>query len=191
MEEEEKYIPKLEKGTIHWARVEEMHRAVGVFVEEQEGERVEVSQRWLHNGLLYNQEELTERARSLYPDKSTKIIANTFAIPLEEVTAQWIREQMDLNGLKPIDLVRNLGIGRSEVSLFLNAKQKMSRAMRSMFFYYFLSLEHKRTRIEERVTASELAEALALVRERKSVRAQDFGRTRREEEQADGDERSS
>lgn len=128
---------------------------------------VTIQQKELHNGRIRTNKELHQLARHLYPDKRYKIRPVTFALNLDIVTPEWIRERMEALNIHSKDLVQQLGITSSEISVFVNGKRPMSRSMRSMFYYYFLTFElNSRVRLD--VTAQDLSEALDIIRERKN-----------------------
>lgn len=170
--------PAFEKGTIHWARIKGMHRSCGIYMDEVE-DKVFVSQKWLYNGQILNKKELWKRARSLYPDKETHLVVQTFPLNVADVTPQWVKEQIERYDLKPSDLVNNLALTREEVGLFLNGKQSMPRFVKAMFFYYFIALGHKKRVFDEcdRAKGKEVEKDTYT-----GIRAEEFGRKRAQEE---------
>ena len=132
---------------------------------------VTIEQVKANNGRIRTNKELHQLARRLYPDKRYKIHPITFSLNLDLVTPEWIKERMDTLHIHTKDLVKQLGITPSEISVFVNGKRPMSRAMRSMFYYYFLTFELN-VRTHFGVTAQDLSDALDIVRERKMAEQQ-------------------
>ena len=56
---------------------------------------------------------------------------------MEQVTPQYISEQMQALGLNQADLVKELGINPSSISEYLSSYTKLSKAGKAMFYYYF------------------------------------------------------
>lgn len=158
-------MEQLDKTSIHFKRMIGQYRAVGIEFREKPDDYIVVQQMRIDpNGWMLTQRELVERARTVYPDKKYKILPVTYALELGDITAEWVCEQMRAYGLRPKDLVRQLGITQSEVSLFTTGKRAMTRAIRSMFYYYFLSYQLNRDLRKPPITAEELNKALELVR---------------------------
>lgn len=151
------------------ARTIALYRKSGlVITPPNEQDVVTIEQVKLNNGHIRTDKELIEIARHLYPDKRYKIQPITFTVDLGGVTPEWIRERMDALSLPIKSLVKHLGITSSEISVFINGKRPMSRAVRSMFYYYFLTCELN-SRLHLGVTAQDLAEALDIIRVRKRL----------------------
>lgn len=123
---------------------------------------VTIVQEEVNNGRIRTNKELHQLARHLYPDKRYKIRPVTFALNLDIVTPEWIRERMEALNIHTKDLVQQLGITPSEISVFVNGKRPMSRAMRAMFYYYFLTFE-----LNARAHSGVTAQDLDIVEERK------------------------
>lgn len=117
------------------------YRSVGIYITEEEGDIIVVRQREITGGFVMTQRQLLERARVLYPDKRYKIKPVVYQLDLDTVTPEWIQEQMQTYSVRPSDLVAQLGLTKSEVSLITNGKRSLSRVMRSAFFFYFLSFQ--------------------------------------------------
>lgn len=123
---------------------------------------VTIVQEEANNGRIRTNKELHQLARRLYPDKCYKIRPITFSLSLDIVTPEWIRERMKVLNIHTKDLVQQLGITPSEISVFVNGKRPMSRAMRAMFYYYFLTFE-----LNARAHFGVLSQDLDIVGERK------------------------
>lgn len=65
------------------------------------------------------------------------------------ITTEWINDKMHEYGLKRKDLTAEIGIDKSYLSLLFAKpenprKIQLSKPMKAMFFYYFLSKELKK-----------------------------------------------
>lgn len=59
--------------------------------------------------------------------------------PTDVVTPQWLKQQMNTNGTRNKDMVAAFGIGKAEISAYVNGLRPMSQPVKAMFFYYFAS----------------------------------------------------
>lgn len=118
-------------------------------------------------GLILTQKELHARARTLYPDKSYKIMPLTFSLDTDAITPEWIQEQMALYGVKPKDLIKQLALTKSSVSIVINGTRPIAASTKALIYYYFLSLKLGRIAYMD-IQASELSEALELIREKRA-----------------------
>lgn len=118
------------------------YRKAGIDIEVLNEDTVKISQTKLVNGYILNQKELIERGKDLYPDK--KIIPVVFSLDVEGITLEWIEAKMKEFGIKRNDLIKQLAIDRSSLSLILSGKRELSKPMRATFFYYFLTYELNR-----------------------------------------------
>ncbi|MBB6003944.1 hypothetical protein [Arcicella rosea] len=57
--------------------------------------------------------------------------------PADIVTFDWIKKEMAQQQLKAVELETALGIDKSTLSLLISGKRDMTRAMKSMFYYFF------------------------------------------------------
>lgn len=152
------------KGSLAWERVLAQYRASGIHIEELGEGQIRITQRELVNGYILNQRELIARARQLYPSSTFKIIPVTFPLDTNSITPEWIREQVEYYGLKPKDLMHQLGLNQSSVSLILSGKRPMSNPMRALFYYYFLCFRLNQELRAPRINAEDVAKALERVR---------------------------
>lgn len=114
------------------------YKAVGIHIEVNEEEKIiKITQKELINGYILTNKELHQRARELF-DKDYKIMPVVFSLDLSEITTDWINEQMVDLGIKPKDIISQLGVDKSSLSLYLSGKIKMNKLVRSSFYYYFL-----------------------------------------------------
>lgn len=118
------------------------YKRAGISLEVLDDDTVKVSQTKLINGYILNQKQLIERGKDVYPDK--KIIPVVFSLNVEDITLEWIESKMDEFGIKRNDLIKQLAIDRSSLSLIMSGKRELSKPMRATFFYYFLTYELNR-----------------------------------------------
>jgi len=125
----------------------------GIDIELLEGGIVRIAQNRLNSGILLNQKELHERAREVFPDKRYRIKPVVYSLRLDEVDEDWIRARMEEYGIKRNDLIKQLGMDKSYLSLLLaepSNKRKigLTRATKATFFYYFKTYELGRDLLE-------------------------------------------
>lgn len=118
------------------------YKKAGISIELLDDSTVKVSQTRLINGYILNQKQLIDRGKDVYPDK--KIIPVVFSLNVEDITVEWIETKMEEFGIKRNDLIKQLAIDRSSLSLILSGKRELSKPMRATFFYYFLTYELNR-----------------------------------------------
>lgn len=118
------------------------YRRMGIDVELLDDGAVKVTQSRLINGYILNQKQLIERGKDLYPD--AKIIPVAYSLNVDAITLDWIESQMKEFGIKRNDLIKQLAIDRSSLSLIMSGKRELSKPMRATFFYYFLTYELNR-----------------------------------------------
>jgi hypothetical protein len=102
---------------------------------------------WLYTTLtnttfILNQKQLIERAKELYPD--AKIVPVVFSLDVDGINLEWIENKMNEFGIKRNDLIKQLAIDKSSLSLIISGKRELSEPMRATFFYYFLTYELNR-----------------------------------------------
>ena len=67
-----------------------------------------------------------------------------YSLNVDDITIDWIESKMQEFGIKRNDLIKQLAIDRSSLSLILSGKRELSKPMRATFFYYFLTYELNR-----------------------------------------------
>ena len=115
---------------------------LGISIEPLQDGTVKVTQSRLINGYILNQKQLIERGKEVYPD--AKIIPVVYSLNVDDITIDWIESKMQEFGIKRNDLIKQLAIDRSSLSLILSGKRESSKPMRATFFYYFLTYELNR-----------------------------------------------
>ncbi|WP_435138389.1 hypothetical protein [Formosa sp. A9] len=108
--------------------------------------KVKVSQSRLINGYILNQKQLVERGKKAFEPTGLKIIVVpvVFSLQVDSITLDWIECKMKEFGLKRKDLIKQLAIDKSSLSLILKGKRELSKPMRATFYYYFLTYELNR-----------------------------------------------
>ena len=118
------------------------YRRMGIVIDLLEDGTVKVTQTRLINGYILNQKQLIERGKDIYPD--AKIIPVAYSLNVDDITVEWIESKMQEFGIKRNDLIKQLAIDRSSLSLIMSGKRELSKPMRATFFYYFLTYELNR-----------------------------------------------
>lgn len=113
------------------------YRSAGIDIEVLEDNRVKITQSRLVNGYILNQKQLHERAREIFP--KDKIIPVVYSLKVDDITLDWINQQMDEFGIKRNDLIKQMAIDKSSLSEILNGNRGLTKSMKSTFFYYFLT----------------------------------------------------
>jgi|GEM_PF-645403 len=120
------------------------NRRFGIDIELLENNIIKITQARLLKGFLFNQKELYDRARKIFPDKEIKIIPVVYNLQLSDITEEWIFAKMDELGIKRKDLIKQLGVDSSYLSLLFADKSNprkinLTRSMKATFYYYFLT----------------------------------------------------
>jgi len=108
--------------------------------------RVKVVQKHSPNGYFLNQKQLVERVKEVFEHTGlkTKVYPVVYKIDVNEVTPEWIKSKMDEFGIKRKDIIRQLDLDISSLSLMLKGQRKMNKMVRSAFYYYFLTYQINR-----------------------------------------------
>jgi len=130
------------------------YRRMGIDMKVLENNFIKITQARLINGIILNKKELHQRAREVFPDKVFKIIPVVYSPDLRIITQEWIFAKMDEFGIKRKDLSKQLSLDSSYLSLLFADKSNprkinLSKPMKALFFYYFLSYELNRDLREE------------------------------------------
>ncbi len=56
---------------------------------------------------------------------------------LKQIDYNWVVTQLDELGISRKDLMQDLMLDKSSLSLFLSNKRKMNKSVKAAFFYYF------------------------------------------------------
>ena len=123
------------------------YKKVGIEIVVEDDDVIKITQKKLYNGLILNQKQLVERAKKIFPDK--KIHPIVFSFDASSVNLDWIKVKMDEFGIKRKDLIKQLAIDKSSLSLIFSGKTELSIRTKATFFYYFLTYELNRDLREE------------------------------------------
>ncbi|SDE69534.1 hypothetical protein [Riemerella columbipharyngis] len=69
---------------------------------------------------------------------------DAFTYDLDQITTEWIQEQMNILNLKRKDVITHLGLDKSYMSRVFASEDSphkiyLSRQTKAMFYYYFLA----------------------------------------------------
>lgn len=118
------------------------YKRLGIDLTVLEDGRLKVAQTRLINGFLLNQNQLIARAKEVFPKH--KILPEVYSVDVAAIDIKWVEDKMEEFGIKRKDLIKQLAIDASSLSLFLNGKRKMDKSQRAAFFFYFLTYELNR-----------------------------------------------
>lgn len=118
------------------------YRRMGIDIDLLDDDTVKITQSRLKNGYILNQKELVTRAKEVFPD--AKIIPVVFSLDVDSITVDWIENKMEEFGIKRNDLIKQLAIDKSSLSLFLSGNRKMDKSQKAAFYFYFLTYELNR-----------------------------------------------
>ena len=102
--------------------------------------KVKVIQKSAVNGYLLNQQQLVERVKKVFAPTGlkVKVYPEVWALDIAQITLEWIEEQRKEFGLKRKDMMQQLNIDKSSLSLLLSGKTQLSKRTKACFYYYFL-----------------------------------------------------
>lgn len=105
-----------------------------------------IKQSSLKNGYILNQKQLVERCKEVFSVHgiNTIVVPVVFTLDVSSIDINWIENRMLEFGIKRNDLVKQLAIDKSSLSLVLSGKRELSKPMRATFFYYFMTYELNR-----------------------------------------------
>jgi hypothetical protein len=83
--------------------------------------------------------ELTQQTFGEYfPAKKIKVQPHEIKLsPRDQVTAEWIRSQMEAYDINLKQLSQETGLHASQLSMIINERDGLSAPMKAMFFFYF------------------------------------------------------
>lgn len=110
--------------------------------------KVRVEQKELRNGYILNQSELVGRAAAVLSPLGNAFKIHYHALShipdLNEVTPDWINTRMADFKLSRRDILKQLGLDASTLSVLLSGERNLTRFQRAAFYYYFLTYEINR-----------------------------------------------
>lgn len=120
------------------------YRMAGIDIEILDDNTVKITQSRLLNGYILNNKQLYDRAREVFPDKGIKIIPVVYSLNVEDIDVAWINSKMEEFGIHRNDLIKQLAIDKSTLSLYFSGARGLTQTAKAAFFYYFLTYELNR-----------------------------------------------
>lgn len=105
--------------------------------------RLRIEHKVWRNTKLFNQKELASRGHELFEpiNKLLKLkfhyVTLTYMPEVSVVNAEWIKQNMDLYGLKNSDIEKQTGLDKSTVSTLLSEGRELTKSQKFAFYYYF------------------------------------------------------
>lgn len=118
------------------------YKRMGIEIAVLDDGLVKIKQSKLLNGYLLNQKQLHTRAKEIFPD--AKILPVVYSLDIGKIDLDWIEGKMKEFGIKRKDIIKQLALDKSSLSLYFNGKRKMDKSLRAAFFFYFLTYELNR-----------------------------------------------
>ncbi|MFV0565770.1 MAG: hypothetical protein ACK5NB_08060 [Flavobacteriaceae bacterium] len=146
----ETLIANIRKGKTALSKSISNYARMGIDIEilgiENNTARVKISQRRLINGYILNQKELVERVKEAFEPTGLKtiVIPSVYSLDVNTIDINWIERKMTEFGIKRTDIMKQLAIDKSSLSLYLNGKRELYKSVKAMFFFYFLTYELNR-----------------------------------------------
>lgn len=112
---------------------------------------VRIAQSRLVNGYMLNQKQLVDRAREVFIDSPwrVKIKPVVYSLDTSHITIPWIEDRMEEFGIRRKDLIKQLAIDKVSLSKIFSGTTGLTRSMRALFYYYFMTYELNRDFREE------------------------------------------
>lgn len=106
------------------------------------GDVVNVSQIKTDPCKIMTEQELEDKAEYFYnhANEKVKIKAEPMVFDLDMVTLDWVKEQMQILGIKPRTLREQTHTEPSLFSQVINGKMPLSKQVKTIFFYYFATM---------------------------------------------------
>jgi hypothetical protein len=140
----------MRSGKTELAKSISSYAASGIDIEitsrDENAAHVIIRQSKLINGFILNQKQLVERCKEVFKNTGikTKVVPVVFSLDVDSIDILWIENKMLEFGIKRNDLIKQLAIDKSSLSLILSGDRELSKPMRATFFYYFLTYELNR-----------------------------------------------
>ena len=117
-------------------------KMVGIEICFLDDQHLKITQKELYNGFILTKNELVDRAKKIFPEYTVKPVR--FSLDVSSIDLDWIKTKMKEIGVSTNDLVSQLAIDKSSLSLFLSGERKMNKSVKALFYYYFLTYELNR-----------------------------------------------
>lgn len=132
----------MKEVTADQKRLVSLYKMHGINMDILPDERVLVEQRDVYNGYLLTQKQLARRAKEIFPERHT--VPKVVELDTDIVTPEWVRGRMKELDLYGRDLSRQTTLDEQTVSRLINGKRPMTKAVKALFYYYFLTYELNR-----------------------------------------------
>lgn len=120
------------------------YRRAGIDIALLDGSTVRIEQKKLINGYILNNKQLYDRAREVFEGIDVKIIPVVYSLDVGDISIEWVEEKMHEFGINRKDLIRQLAIDQSTLSLYFSKARGLTHTTKAAFFYYFLTYELNR-----------------------------------------------
>jgi len=120
------------------------YRMAGIDIEILGEVTVKITQARLLNGYILSNKQLYERAREVFPEKNIKIIPVVYSLNVDDIDMSWVKNKMEEFGIHRNDLIGQLAIDKSTLSLYFSGQRGLTQTAKAAFFYYFLTYELNR-----------------------------------------------
>lgn len=115
----------------------EKYKQLGIVIEILAPDLIKIKQTTLVNGFILNQKQLHTRARAIFTTE--KITPVVYSPNLNDITTEWVKQQMEEYGIKRNDLVKQLGIDKKTLGNIFLRDYYLNKPMKISLFYYFLT----------------------------------------------------
>ncbi len=110
---------------------------------------LKVIQKKNHSGNYLTQKEIINRVKETFSEftpKKLRVAATIYeSSPVEIATPEWIKKQMNIFKVPLKQMVKDLGVSKSDLSANINGHKKYQQRSKAMYYYYFNSLASKRS----------------------------------------------
>jgi hypothetical protein len=117
-------------------------KSVGIEIEFIDESHLRIIQKTNYNNFILTKNELVDRAKKIFPSFIVKPVR--FSLDLDLITLDWVNSKMKEIGLNRNDLVAQIAIDASSLSLILTGERKMNKSVKALFYYYFLMYDLNR-----------------------------------------------
>jgi len=146
----ETLITNITKGKTAVSKSISNYARMGIDIEilgiENNKAKVKISQNRLINGYILNQKELVERVKEAFEPTGLKtvVIPSVYSLDVNTIDVDWIKEKMNEFGIKRTDIIKQMAIDKSTLSLYLSGERELYKSVKAAFYFYFLTYELNR-----------------------------------------------
>ena len=108
--------------------------------------KVKIAQNRLVNGYMLTQKELVTRAKGLFESTGLKVVVipSVYSVDVSNVTVQWITQKMEEFAIRRKDIIKQLPITESALSLYMSEERSLTLVVKGAFYHYFKNYELNR-----------------------------------------------